>query len=109
MPSGLEILQETIGSCRAMAEALGSADGASAEGRPSIAGIGDRLTVLSSSFFFKTMPSVPATRACQRDAAALRELIGRGEWSGFPRALEKLEGSVQALAQKAGMKGTSLT
>lgn len=109
MPSGLEILQETIEICKVVGDSLDSGDGVSKEWEPALVEIADRLSGLTPSFFFKTMPSVPASRACQREAAALKELCERRDWSDFPQGVEKLQKSVRALADKATMKGVTLT
>ena len=109
MPSGLEILQETIETCKAVGEGLGSVEGASSDWESALAEIAERLDGIAGSFFFKTMPSIPASRACQRDAVSLAELRNGGDWSAFPQGLEKLRKSVETLAQKATMKGTVLT
>ncbi len=109
MPSGLEILQETIQACDTMVDGLDSSEGAREERKLAVAEIAETLKDLSPSFFFKTTPSVPATRACQRDVATLNDLFDETDWSGFPNALDKLQKAVKVLAEKASMRGTVLT
>ena len=109
MPSGLELLQQTIQTCDSVVEGVGSSDGAPEKWKPAMADIAETLKGLTASFFFKTTPSVPATRTCQRDAAALKDLLDQGDWSGFAEALDRLRKSVKGLAEKASMKGTILT
>ena len=109
MPSGLEILQEAIETCKAVRGGLESVNEMSPEWVPTLDDIVDTLSGLSPSFFFKTMPSVPASRACQRAAASLKETVDKADWSGFPVHLENLQGEIKTLAEKATMKGTTLT
>lgn len=109
MPSGLEILQETIEACKAVGDGLGSQEGVSEEWEPAVAQLVEALDGLTSSFFFKTMPSIPAARACQRDVAALKALVDQGDLSGFSRGLENVQKAVAILADKATMRGITLT
>ena len=109
MTSGQEFLEETTAACREIAEGLGSADGASQAWEDSIAEIVEKFDKVSGTFFFKTMPSVPATRTCHRDASALLELRRGEQWNDFGPALTEMIKGAQTLIEKAGMKGTTLT
>ena len=55
------------------------------------------------------MPSVPVTRTCRRDAAALLELRRSERWDEFGPALTQMIANAQKLIEKAGMKGVTLT
>ena len=104
--SGQELLDESIASCKQIAEGLGAQNEA---WETSLAEIVEKFGEISGTFFFKTMPSVPATRGAVRDAAAVLELRQSGDWSNFGPALDKLIASAQNVIEKAGMKGTTLT
>ena len=103
------MLDETLATCRQIADGLGSQAGASQAWEDSITDIVDKFGEIGGTFFFKTMLAVPTTRACQRDAAALLELRNAGDWAGFGPGVERLIGSAQSLIERAGMKGTTLT
>ncbi|MDP6401923.1 MAG: hypothetical protein QF467_00060 [SAR202 cluster bacterium] len=109
MPSGLEILQEAIETCKAVRDGLESVNEVSPGLAPTLDGIVNTLSGLSPSFFFKTMPSVPASRACQRAAVGLKETVDKADWTELPAGLEKLQVEIKILAEKATMKGTTLT
>ena len=109
MPSGLEILQETIDICEGVRGTLNGADGASGGWDASLGEVAEKLSGLRGGFFFKTMPSVPASRACFREAEALKGLSDAANWGGFPDGLAAFEKSAQELAEKAKMKGSTLT
>ena len=109
MPSGLEILHATVEVCEAVTEGLDALGEGSQECKASVAEIAGELNGMAGSFYFKTMPSVPASRTCHRKAEGLRLLVDRGDRAEFPRGLEELRESVTALAEKARMKGTTLT
>jgi hypothetical protein len=109
MQSGQEMLDETIIICKQIADGLASQDGASQAWEDSVTEIVAKCNEVSGTFFFKTMPSIPATKACLRDATALLEHRGRADWSEFSIAIETLIASAQTLIKKAGMKGTVLT
>ena len=108
MQSGQEMLEETITICERMAEDLASEAGSPAWEK-SVTEIASKFGEVSGTFFFKTMPSVPATRACLRDATTLLELSNQSDWAAFGPASETLIASAQTLIEKAGMKGTVLT
>ena len=109
MPSGLEILEQTIDICGGMRTTLSGADGALDGWDASLGEIAEKLRGLEVSFFFKTMPSVPASRACFREAEALKGLCDAADWAVFPDGLVALGKSADVLAEKAKMKGTTLT
>ncbi len=109
MQSGQEMLDEAVATCKRIAAGLGSEAGASQAWENSVTEIVEKFDEVSGTFFFKTMPSVPATRACLKDAAALLELRNQGDWTAFGPATETLIASSQTLIEKAGMKGTVLT
>ncbi len=104
--SGQELLEETISISGKIADGLGAQNHA---WENSVTEIIKRFGEVSGTFFFKTMPSVPATRSAQRDATALMELREKEDWDGFSPALEQLIKSAQNVLDKAGMKGTMLT
>ena len=109
MQSGQEMLEEAVAICRQIAEGLASQAGASQSWEDSVTEIVEKFDEVSGTFFFKTMPSIPVTRGCLRDAAALLELRNHGDWAAFGPANETLIASAQTLIEKAGMKGTVLT
>jgi hypothetical protein len=109
MQSGQEMLEEAVATCRQIADGLASQAGASQAWEDSMTEIVEKFDEVSGTFFFKTMPSVPVTRGCLRDAAALLELRKEGDWAACGPATETLIASAQTLIEKAGMKGTVLT
>lgn len=104
--SGQELLDESIASCKQIADGLGAQNEAWGT---SLTEIVEKFGEISGTFFFKTMPSVPATRGAVRDAAAALELRQAEDWDNFGPALDKLIASSQNVIEKAGMKGTTLT
>ena len=104
--SGQELLDESIDTCKQIAEGLGSQNKAWEE---SVAEIVSKFGEVSGTFFFKTMPSIPATRGAVRDAATALEFRQSEDWDSFGSALENLISSAQNVIEKAGMKGTTLT
>ena len=104
--SGQELLEETISISNKIVDNLGATNQA---WESSITEIVVKFGEVSGTFFFKTMPSVPATRSVQRDATALMELREKEDWDSFGPALEQLIKSAQNVLDKAGMKGTMLT
>ena len=109
MLSGHELLADAASICREVAAGLDANEPNSQSWDASLAEIVEKFEELSGSFFFKTMPSVPVTRGCQRDAKAMSELSSQGKWDEFGPALEQLIQSSQNVIDKAGMKGTTLT
>ena len=104
--SGQELLDESIATCKQIAEGLGAQDEA---WEASLAEIVEKFDEVSGTFFFKTMPSIPVTRGAAREATALLEMRNGQDWEGFDRALPQLIKSAQNVIEKAGMKGTTLT
>lgn len=109
MLSGQELLADTASICREVVAVLDANEPASQAWETSLAEIVEKFDELSGTFFFKTMPSIPVTRGCQRDAKAMSELSSQGKWGEFGPALEQLIQSSQIVIEKAGMKGTTLT
>ena len=104
--SGQEMLEESIGSCKQIADGLGTQNAA---WETSIVEIIEKFEEVSDTFFFKTMPSIPPTRTAMREAAALLELKNAEDWASFGDAIATLIDSAQNVIEKAGMKGTTLT
>ena len=104
--SGQEMLDETIHTCEKIADGLGTQNQAWED---SVTEIVAKFGDVSGTFFFKTMPSIPVTRACGRDATALLEMREQNDWDGFGSGIETLIQSAQNVIEKAGMKGTTLT
>ncbi len=105
-PSGQEFLDQSIAACEEIAEGLGEQD---KDWETSVFEIVKSFNEVSGTFFFKTMPSIPSTRAAVRDATALLELKRQENWAGFNPALEQMIKTAQTLIDKAGMRGTTLT
>ena len=55
------------------------------------------------------MMSVPPTKACRTEAAAMATLVEEQQWANLPAALEKLQKAAKALVTKAKMDGTTIT
>src|ERR671937_804060 len=107
---GLENLQEAIAACQQANTAVASASAAEAvQARSVLAGVLTSLNEVSDKFFIKTMMSVPPTRACKTEAAAVATLVADQKWSSLPAAVEKLEKATKALVTKAKMDGTTIT
>ena len=104
--SGQEMLDETVAVCEKITDGLGARNRAWEE---SIAEIVAKFGDVSGTFFFKTMPSIPVTRACGRDAEVLLALRENDDWDSFGPGLQQLISSAQNVIEKAGMKGTTLT
>ena len=100
------MLDETIAINQQIADGLGAQNQA---WETSVTEILEKYDEISDTFFFKTMPSVPATRTALRDSQALLELKQSGDWDGFGSGIETLIKSAQDLIEKSGMKGTTLT
>ncbi len=109
MLSGQEMLADAVAICHEIVAGLNGGEKSSQPWEASLVEIVGKFEELNGTFFFKTMPSVPVTRACQRDAKALLELSGEGRWGDFGPALEQLLKTAQEVIDKAGMKGTTLT
>ena len=104
--SGQDMLDEAIVACEQIADGLGTQNQAWEDSVTEIVG---KFGEVSGTFFFKTMPSIPPTKTCSRDATALLELRKKDDWNSFGLALEQLIKSAQSVIEKAGMKGTTLT
>ncbi|SVD30328.1 uncharacterized protein METZ01_LOCUS383182 [marine metagenome] len=104
--SGQELLDESIASCKRIADGLGAQN---ETWEASLVEIVEKFDEISGTFFFKTMPSVPATRSAVREAAVALELRQSEDWDNFGPALESLIATAQNVIEKAGMKGTTLT
>ncbi|MCH8826211.1 MAG: hypothetical protein IIB16_04570 [Chloroflexi bacterium] len=104
--SGQEMLEESITNCQSIVDGLSSVNEA---WKASINEILEKFDEISGTFFFKTMPSVPATRTVMRDSASALELKTSEDWDGFGPAIEQLIKSSQNVIEKAGMKGVTLT
>ncbi len=100
------MLDEAIATCEQIADGLGVQNQAWED---SVTEIVEKFGEVSDTFFFKTMPSIPVTRNCNRDAAAALELKSAQDWDSFGPALEQLIASAQNVIDKAGMRGTTLT
>lgn len=104
--SGQQLLEESIANCRQIADGLGTVNAA---WETSIVEILEKFDEISDTFFFKTMPSVPAARAVVRDSEAALALRQSEDWDSLGPGVEKLIASSQNLIEKAGMKGVTLT
>ena len=100
------MLDEAIATCRQIADGLGSQNQAWED---SVVEIVEKFDEVSDTFFFKTMPSVPAARAVVRDSESALALRQSEEWDEFGTAITTLIASSQNLIEKAGMKGVTLT
>jgi hypothetical protein len=107
---GLENLQEAITTCQQASTAIASASTAeAAQARSALESVLASLNEVSDKFFIKTMMSVPPTKACKTEAAAVVALVADQQWSKLPTAVEKLEKATKALITKAKMDGTTIT
>lgn len=104
--SGQQLLEESITNCQQIAQGLGTVNAA---WETSMVEILEKFDEISDTFFFKTMPSVPAARAVVRESSAALSLRQNEDWDDFGPAIEKLIASSQNLIDKAGMKGVTLT
>jgi hypothetical protein len=104
--SGQEMLDETINTCKEIAEGLENQD---SDWHLSIVEIVEKFEEVSETFFFKTMPSIPPTRTAMREASSLLELKRSNDWDAFSSSLVILISNAQNVIEKAGMKGTTLT
>ena len=104
--SGQEMLDETINTCKEIAEGL---EMQNSDWQVSIVEIVEKFEEISETFFFKTMPSIPPTRTAMRESSSLLELKRSEDWDDFATCLVALISSAQNVIEKAGMKGTTLT
>ena len=104
--SGQEMLDETINTCKEIAEGL---EMQNSNWQVSIVEIVEKFEEISETFFFKTMPSIPPTRTAMRESSSLLELKRSEDWDDFATCLVALISSAQNVIEKAGMKGTTLT
>jgi hypothetical protein len=107
---GLENLQEAIIACQQASTAVATASTTEAvQARSALTGVLTSLNEVSDKFFIKTMMSVPPTKACRTEAAAVATLVAEQKWASLPAAVEKLEKATKALVTKAKMDGTTIT
>lgn len=107
---GLENLQEAISACQQAHTAVAPASTAeAAQAQSALESVLTSLNEVSDKFFIKTMMSVPPTKACRTEAAAVAALVAEQKWSNLPAAVEKLEKATKALVTKAKMDGTTIT
>ena len=104
--SGQEMLDETINTCKEIADGL---EIQNSDWQVSIVEIVEKFEEISETFFFKTMPSIPPTRTAMRESSSLLELKRTEDWDDFATCLVALISSAQNVIEKAGMKGTTLT
>ena len=107
---GLENLQEAISTCEQLGASL--ADATDAEAVKAKTVVQETLMAfhdVSDKFFLKTMMSVPPTKACRVETAALASLVSEQKWDSLPGALEKLQKATKTLVTKAKMDGTTIT
>jgi hypothetical protein len=105
-PSGQELIESCISRCQEISAGL---EQQNSDWQKSIVEIIGKFDEISSTFFFKTMPSVPTTRKVLREAESLSDLKNSDNWSAFAPALQTFIASSQDLIEKAGMKGVTLT
>lgn len=107
---GLENLQETVATCEQMQTTLAAATDAEAvKVKGEVQEVLASLQEVSDKFFLKTMMSVPPTKACRTEAAAVAALVTAQQWDALPAALEKLQKATKTLVTKAKMDGTTIT
>jgi hypothetical protein len=107
---GIENLQDAIASCEQASAVLAAAEAAEAvKAKTDIDATLTSLHEVSGKFFMKTMMSVPPTKACKTEAAAVVALIEKENWGGLPTAVDKLQKATKALVTKAKMDGTTIT
>jgi hypothetical protein len=110
LTKGLENLQEAIIACQQASTAVATASTTEAvQARSALTGVLTSLNEVSDKFFIKTMMSVPPTKACRTEAAAVAALVAEQKWASLPAAVEKLEKATKALVTKAKMDGTTIT
>lgn len=107
---GLENLQEAVATCQQASTAVAEASAAeAAQAKTVLQETLSAFNEVSDKFFMKTMMSVPPTKACKTEAAAVATLIAQQNWTGLPAAIEKLQKVTKALVTKAKMDGTTIT
>jgi len=107
---GIENLQDAIASCEQASTALATADAEeAAKAKTEIDAALASFHEVSGKFFMKTMMSVPPTKACKTEAAAVATLVEQQKWGGLPSAVEKLQKATKVLVTKAKMDGTTIT
>src|SRR5712691_5676834 len=107
---GLENLQEAITVCQQVSTAVATASTAEAtQERDALESVLASLNEESDKLLIKTMMSVPPTKACKTEAAAVAARVADQKWSTLPAAVEKLEKATKALVTKAKMDGTTIT
>jgi hypothetical protein len=107
---GQENLQETITICQQVDAALALASAAeAAQAKTTLQEVLTALNEVSDKFFIKTMMSVPPTKACRTEAAAVASVLDTQSWGNLPGALDKLQKATKALVTKAKMDGTTIT
>lgn len=107
---GQENLQEAITVCERASTALAEAQAAEAtQTKEALQAVLTSLSEVGDKFFLKTMMSVPPTKACKAEAAAVASIIEAQQWDNLPPALEKLQKATKALVTKAKMDGTTIT
>jgi hypothetical protein len=107
---GIENLHEAIASCEQASAALAAAS--APEAATAKTAVDETLVSFNESgskFFMKTMMSVPPTKACRTEAAAVATLVEQEKWEGLPAAIEKLQKAAKVLETKAKMDGTTIT
>ena len=107
---GQENLQEAIAACQQAGTVLAEASAAeAAQAKAALQEVLASLSEVGDKFFLKTMMSVPPTRVCKTEAAAVADVITAQHWGSLPAALEKLQKATKALVTKAKMDGTTIT
>ena len=107
---GQENLQETITLCQQASTALAAASATEAsQAKTTLDDILTSLNEVSDKFFIKTMMSVPPTKACKTEAAAVVAAASTQNWGSLPGAVDKLQKATKALVTKAKMDGTTIT
>jgi hypothetical protein len=107
---GQENLQEAIDACQQASTALaGASEAEAAQAKTALQEVLASFNEVSDKFFLKTMMSVPPTKVCMTEAAAVAAAITAQNWQGLPAALEKLQKATKALVTKAKMDGTTIT
>ena len=105
---GIENLQDAITSCEQANSAMMDVAEAAAA-KTAMEQLLSDLHGVSDKFFLKTMMSVPPTKACRVEAAAVALKVDEQDWAGVATAIEKLQKVTKALVTKAKMDGTTIT